>query len=746
MKVHIMNVNYKNILKYIRLVSALLFLVLLCSFHTDSYAKTLKINYNNSTIKYKGRTPVVKLDGKKIKTTVKSIIINKNIMVPYKSVFKKGCSVSVTTNSSGKLVFKANGVTVKLKVGSKNAYVDGKKTKLTQAPLKVKYISKSKTEILVPVKFLAKALGYSYVNDKNNNEVLLTSPFVLKYNDSLHIYKSYMGSVVYNDMPADMSEMPALSIGSATFIPAEYVFSTVMGLKYSYDASSGAVKISNDYYSVSMKVGSKSLVATDLTKTSDGTQQSKDGQAQTADSTVTLKSAPVIVTRSDTGYSCLMVPSSAVCKALGYYYSWNKTLKTAYIHTKKYFEWSAKDNKFDEKTYTNAVTVVNAEYDKKNTNIALYITCAQNIESNKVSVVRDEAGKYINIDLYSTYNPLKDMSYVFSSKYIDTLSSIQMDLGSRFTINLKDTIVYEYHIKDNVLTILLNEEWNADFGLRITKPETVVFDQFSLDDRYYENKFVISIPGDQTAFFAANPLTKQNSNIQSVDISYDNKTDITNISVKTKILQGVKLVNLGNVIGVIVDKPANVFQSIVVLDAGHGGKDPGAKESGVNESDVNLNVLYECAKKYFNAPDSPVKAYWTRTDDTYITLNDRANYAAKIGADMFVSLHMNSADNTSANGTEVYYCGTNNYKTDSGIDSKKIADNLLTNILSSLKTNNRGVKTANYYVIKYNTVPAVLVELGFISNSKDRAMMTDAEKADAAALAIYNAIAGLAPF
>ena len=145
-------------------------------------------------------------------------------------------------------------------------------------------------------------------------------------------------------------------------------------------------------------------------------------------------------------------------------------------------------------------------------------------------------------------------------------------------------------------------------------------------------------------------------------------------------------------------------------------------------------------KNYFssNAPDT--KVYWTRTTDTFITLANRAAFANKVGADIFISLHMNSASSASANGTEVYYSVNNNASSFSGIKSSTIATLFKNNLVSGLGTKSRGVKTAGYYVIKHNTVPAVLIELGFISGSSDYSKLTNASFQQKAAQIIYDSI------
>lgn len=91
-----------------------------------------------------------------------------------------------------------------------------------------------------------------------------------------------------------------------------------------------------------------------------------------------------------------------------------------------------------------------------------------------------------------------------------------------------------------------------------------------------------------------------------------------------------------------------------------------------------------------NAPDT--KVYWTRTNDSYITLANRAAFAKSVRADAFISLHMNSAKSGSANGTEVYYSVSNNKTSFSGITSKAMANLFRTQLLADLKTTNRGTK------------------------------------------------------
>ncbi|MBP3703484.1 MAG: N-acetylmuramoyl-L-alanine amidase, partial [Lachnospiraceae bacterium] len=123
--------------------------------------------------------------------------------------------------------------------------------------------------------------------------------------------------------------------------------------------------------------------------------------------------------------------------------------------------------------------------------------------------------------------------------------------------------------------------------------------------------------------------------------------------------------------------------------------------------------------------------------------SDRAAFANKVGADVFISLHMNSWTKSSVNGTEVYYSTNNNKASFSGITSKKMASLFCKRLVSAMGTNNRGISAQKYTVVHKNTVPAVLLELGFISGSSDFPKLSNAVYQEKATATIYNTIVEL---
>ena len=149
----------------------------------------------------------------------------------------------------------------------------------------------------------------------------------------------------------------------------------------------------------------------------------------------------------------------------------------------------------------------------------------------------------------------------------------------------------------------------------------------------------------------------------------------------------------------------------ICIDAGHGGKDSGAVGNGLLEKDIVLNIAKilkeQLLEKGFNV-------CMTREDDTFVELKDRCIIANKQKADIFVSIHCNSAENKSAFGFEIFH-------TQDSIQGQKLSADIKLSINENkeLIRADRGIKTANFTVLTGTNMPAVLVETAFISNIED---------------------------
>ncbi|HIB38369.1 N-acetylmuramoyl-L-alanine amidase [Mesonia sp.] len=197
---------------------------------------------------------------------------------------------------------------------------------------------------------------------------------------------------------------------------------------------------------------------------------------------------------------------------------------------------------------------------------------------------------------------------------------------------------------------------------------------------------------------------------------------------------------------------------VVVLDAGHGGKDPGNRGNGYKEKDIALNIILKIGKELEKQND--IEVVYTRKTDVFVTLDKRAEIANDANADLFVSVHCNAAEATQAHGTETFVLGlhrnADNLKiamkensviyleddyevTYGGFDPNSpasyigmtlmqeeyldqsilLSDYVQKEFTNKLKRTDRGVKQAGFLVLRKTYMPSVLVETGFLTNKTE---------------------------
>ncbi len=170
---------------------------------------------------------------------------------------------------------------------------------------------------------------------------------------------------------------------------------------------------------------------------------------------------------------------------------------------------------------------------------------------------------------------------------------------------------------------------------------------------------------------------------------------------------------------------------LIVVDAGHGGSDPGAiGPAGNLEKDVTLAVARRLRALL---ESSGARVLMTREEDRFVGLYDRANLADGAGADLFVSIHSNASDRRAMQGTETYhYPGSE--------QGRRLAELLHRRLLTALQRPDRGVQGANFVVIREPDMPAALVELAYISNPEEERLLISPEFQGGAAEAIRQGI------
>ena len=220
---------------------------------------------------------------------------------------------------------------------------------------------------------------------------------------------------------------------------------------------------------------------------------------------------------------------------------------------------------------------------------------------------------------------------------------------------------------------------------------------------------------------------------------------------------------------------------VIVIDPGHGGKDPGAISGKNTEKSINLNVALKMGQ-LIEKNCSKVKVIYTRKTDVFIELNRRGEIANKANADLFVSIHTNSAKSSSARGAETYLLGVEENRTSANLsvameenkailyesdyqtryegydpkspesqiifefmqnehqkESLKFAGMVQKQMVNHAKRSDRGVHQAGFLVLWKTAMPSILVELGFISNADDCRYMTSQKGVEELSTSLYRA-------
>ena len=252
----------------------------------------------------------------------------------------------------------------------------------------------------------------------------------------------------------------------------------------------------------------------------------------------------------------------------------------------------------------------------------------------------------------------------------------------------------------------------------------------------------------------------------SSSIKYtNNEIRFTSISVDKKIVK--KKVDLRS------KKEKWEFKTIVI-DAGHGGKDPGAVGyKGTKEKDIALDVAKRLEKKL--SKNMNVKVVMTRDEDVFLRLSERTKIANESNGNLFISIHTNAAEDRRASGFETFLIGPNKNEAavrvaareNAVLELEGVAGKKLTNedliqatiaqsafaskseqfasmvqqeIKKRVQSRDRGVKQAGFYVLMGASMPNVLVELGFISNPSEEKKLRSPQYRDQLATAIYRAV------
>ncbi len=735
-----------------------------CTITIEKYTISLAYN-NNAKFEYSGVLGKVSVNGKNVDLgPMPSIITNNTAMLRAKKVFSDSAiDADYFYNKTDKTITLIKGENVLIMtVGSKKAHLNNKAVTMDTAPMIVTNYETDNSYIMVPGGFTATSLGYDYKWNNSTRTSMITSQ--TKPSDTA-------GNTPVSDPELGDSGLinePGTVLNQWSGLSSEY--SSYVGIHELNGASSGLGNIfyaSRDYNNVSLNSETFMIVAS------------------SAFGKVTANNSGKVITLTAENMTCTDITyqmsgsTSNLINTLGTYNAANncttvelEVLSPEYLYN---ITFSPDNTILYVTVYMNSIT--SSVVGKNSVGDYLTLTGLIPIKAN----ITVQTGLMI-VDLpYTTNSVGSIVSDIIGADYIKQIfisyaaNRTQMiislnegyqyytlESGNQFTIsfqspgNQSDQTgtsddddssggTDESDISDGsdlpeapVTAEIPEVEDTSRYEIIIPIPAEIDRSQISHEDYYFEKYFVIRITGDYTEFYENNNITQNSSVINKISVSLNSKNQ-TVLKVATTKLQGYELAVDNSNLYINIGDPREIYKNIVVLDPGHGGSANGAQYYGSMEKEVNFSILYTIGKKYFNSNPSELKVYYTRTSDTNPLLSERAAMVKTFGADLFVSLHMNAAEATVV-GTEVFYSGRNNIKNSAGLSGATLASIFVTSLTDKLGTDNRGVKKEDYTVIYKNTVPAVLVELGFLSTKSEHARLTDQVFQENAAKTIYDTL------
>lgn len=328
-----------------------------------------------------------------------------------------------------------------------------------------------------------------------------------------------------------------------------------------------------------------------------------------------------------------------------------------------------------------------------------------------------------------------DLQYVLDGK-VDTSKGNTVEL----VLAVEDLVQYSYREETQNLileiypTTLKNMRYDKNANvLFLDKKDKIDTGSVKFEDHYLDGYFDVTLPGDYESDYGYGTYDVKGTVVENIEVS--TKGGNTTFRFKQNRISAYEVTDEGDSYAIRVKNPKEVYDKVLLLDAGHGGKDPGTSGNGMQEKNLNLTIAQKIAQKL---QGSGIKVYMTRDSDVYPENSTRAKTANDI-ADLMVSIHMNSGPET-ANGTETLY---QVHANDNGarLTSKQLAEILQGKVVSATGNTNRGAKLwTDVLILNRTTVPAVIVEVIFITNTGDALKISNPAYQDQVAQAIADGI------
>ena len=669
------------------------------------------------TVTYYGTVPTYIVDGITADLSREPAMISER-GIAYASVnglFRDVLGAKTKYTKSKKMItISYKGHVLKMYVGSTVAYLDGEEIEAPCAPFRIKYKKSKQIANLVPTRFVAETLGMTYEWNSSDAIVTIDIPFYYELNDETVKYVGTKGKITFNGEDVEIYQTPSLIISDTALLSTDTDVFDATGIDFAYDDETGVITLTYGENSLLYCVGSRIVYVNGLLSR--------------------CAVAPTIFYLYDVEEDVLYIPGRFTMENLGFYYNWNSETGTSEISTFEYIDSLRVPEDVTGEDDQGSTDNNTSEID--NTNNENSDSIISESTDNGESSTGDESNNGSadeNVD-----NPENsDNNSENTSDAAADVGEVTDDITDKETGSDENTEDDgEGSIEDDTEKVVLprklinvynpNEGYkffidrdNCTQTLKLPVPNGVLASDFEMNEELLGCLTELVLKGDYSDFYADALVDNTGEAILQIQVYYDPNTDETIFKIFSDVVLGCGLSDSeDNFVNVRMDFVKNIYKKVIVMDAGHGGHDPGAQHQGYNESDLNLKIVLNCRELF---KDTDIKVYYTRIDDTFLSLYDRAAFAELVGADMFIAVHHNSSWYDTVSGTSVYWGDKDTSTSLNGLTSEKLAWRMLENLTAALDTKvfGEGAINKNFVVVRDSKAPAVLLEIGFMSNSDE---------------------------
>jgi len=726
--------------------------------YAGNYVDDLYLKYNGGIYKYQNRLVTLEIDGKVLQTgDMPAIIVENTTMVPVREFFESE-AIGATVNWNGatnEVYISYLDQFVVLKIDATTAKVNNEIIELIVPAMLIQEKSKQYPKTMLPLRFVSENLGFDVGWEQESYTASIdTSKVILKEN----IKETVETAPIGNDTSVDPKVVSGEQLDKLEGSKANRELPTALLNNPIVFNAVGDIEVGleDSYAESSIAFEEHDLVYIDYVN------YVEDGEKKGFEIDATGKITNVSTHVWD-GKFIIEIYNSKLDLDKVIDYPDNEIVTSVRMgehvdndgqpYSKIVFDLRSTGYKFNltlsenrEKLYVEAVNnaIYGVELKQNDSGDFIDVT---GVHASNIETFRLSNPSRIVFDMPNTKTLLGYQSAESEGQYVTAIRTAQFE-ATTFRIVVETDGQPDYQvleINDTTTRIQIfeptyenitydNTEDTPTIVIKKQEDETLTINNITYEDNYLDRESIITLPGDYMSYFGSGDVKINDAVIDNISFKLNSEGN-TEVVIKSNTVQEYRIEEVDNGLKIKAYKPTELYSKVIVIDPGHGGKDPGAIIGPYHEADINLAITLELEKLL--AQDPSIKVYYTRSHDVYPTLEDRAVLANEVEADIFISIHCNSFI-SSYRGTETLFLPGPDTTGLNAFEVAEIFQKVFTDhtALDDYKMKERD----NLYVLKYTDMPAIILEMGYLSNEYDRSYLTNPDYYDDLAKGIQASI------